>query len=231
MKSRSSKTKPCLSWPRTNVGALIGTLAILMASGCNRDQATKTPEPTAPTNSKEHTAALPQSSPVASQTKLPDRPRVAVGDDPAVSLVQVADQARAAIERYDSVRRLVYPVGWNRKRTSVLAVRSAIEPSDAPADQQAAASPVQGVVRLTVQDRYSPIYATQEQAAADEELLPRAPMPKREEMLNDRTNPELESVELVVHYEARDGHWVRTGWEGPGKTTRGAEWLDQIGAP
>ena len=150
---------------------------------------------------------------------------MAVGDDPAASLAQTADAVRVAIERFDKVDQLIRPKGWNRQRMAVLSVHSAVESADA-ADGLA-----RGIIRVLMQDRFSQIRPTRDEAAGDEELLPRRPMPTREEMLDDRSNPERQPIELLVRYKVRDGLWVRTAWEVPGKLALGNDWLDLIGAP
>lgn len=156
------------------------------------------------------------------QADYPALAHMPVGDDPAASLARTADAVRAAIERFDKVDKLIRPPGWNRQRMAVLAVHSAMESADGPA---------RGIVRVLMQDRFSQIRPTRDEAAGDEELLPRRPMPTREEMLDDRSNPERQPVELAVRYEVRDGLWVHTAWEVPGKLALGNDWLDRIGAP
>jgi hypothetical protein len=151
--------------------------------------------------------------------------RVPVGDDPEGSLTRVALAVREAVERFDKVEKLIYPRGWHRQRAAVLAVSSELLP------QESGRAPQAGIVRIHVQDQCSLIHPTREEAAGDDELYPRRPLPTRDTMLNDRVNPPRDPVELILRYEVREGSWYRIDWDGPGKLARGADWFDLLQAP
>lgn len=184
---------------------------------------------------EEPTTASADSSPVA-QTAKPtasaanpnasaSKPAaIALGDDPAVSLQQVAAAARQAFEGYSKLEKLIYPRGWYRYQPAVLEAVARLD--EAPAGQTRT-----GVIELTVQDRNTLIRPTQAEAQADEELHPRTPAPTREEMLNDFSNAELKPTIIVIQYREQDGAWQRIDWQGKPRGQRGADWLDRVGVP
>jgi hypothetical protein len=137
----------------------------------------------------------------------------------------VAEGVRAAVEKFDKVEKLIYPRGWHRQRAAVLAATPEVSAAEPEPGR------VTGTVRLTVQDRYSLIHPTREEAAGDDQLYPRRPFPSLEAMLNDRLNPPRDPVELILRYEVREGSWHRIDWDGPGKLARGADWFDRLQAP
>lgn len=197
------------------VGLMCG-IALMM--GCAREAA-----PTPASSSAAESAPMADANPEPKESVPKAEPRgVPVGDDPARSLEEVAQQVRAAVERFDRIDVLVRPAGWNRFRMAVLDVASKVEPNT---------EPQRGVAKLSIQPRFSLVRPTREEAAGDEDLLPRRPQPTVEERMNDAANPEVKPMELVVHYENRDGMWVRTSWDVPGKLSLGNDWLDVLGAP
>ncbi len=151
-------------------------------------------------------------------------PPIAVGDDLTASLSRVAEAVKAAVAGFNKVEKLIYPPGWSRRQTAVLAIESKLE-------DDGSSGSAKGVIRLSIQDCFSLIRATLDEATHDDELFPRKPARSREEMFRDQSNPEQKPVELTLHYEVHDGHWRRTRWEAPDKLARGADWLDAIGAP
>ena len=202
----------------------LGVLAVVAGCGGALETA---PEPSRDrTASVDSTSAIPPTAePSHSFTAEKAARLVPVGDDPAASLTRVAQRVREAVERFDKVEKLIYPRGWHRQRAAVLAVSSELLPQDSGRTPQA------GIVRISVQDRYSLIHSTREEAAGDDELCPRRPFPSLEAMLNDRVNPPRDPVDLILRYEVREGTWQRIDWEGPGKLARGADWFDQLQAP
>lgn len=167
------------------------------------------------------------SSPKSAQPAAPapaPPPAIAVGDDPAASVQQLADAVRGALEKYEKVEKLIYPRGWYRYRPAVLSVTAKL--ANAEGEQ-----PVAGTIEVTIQPRHTVIRPTQAEAAADQEFHPRSPAPTREDMLNDFSNAELKPTTFVIQYRAEDGVWRRVDWEGKTRQQKGAGWLDRVGAP
>lgn len=209
--------------PRARLCAAMALVGMVAGCGQAQSNPAAAPSPRAADSSAE--SSLRPESTRRQAAGPPVTELVPVGDDPAASLAIVAAGVRAAIERFDKVEKLIYPRGWHRQRADVVAVDAEVVPAEG---NQAVG---RGVIRVTVQDRYSVIHSTRDEAAADEQLYPRRPFPSLDAMLNDRVNPPREPVELVLRYEIHDGSWRRVDWDGPDKTARGADWFDALGAP
>lgn len=209
---------------------LFVSVALILAAlclGCAKQAeepstaAAQTSQNTSADSSPVAQAAESSATPVASVAK---PAAIAVGDDPAASLQQVAAAARQAFEGYSKLEKLIYPRGWYRYQPAVLEAIARLE--EAPASQTRT-----GVVELTVQDRNTLIRPTQAEAAADAELFPRTPAPTPEEMLNNFSNAELKPTVIVIQYREQNGAWQRVDWQGKPRGQRGADWLDRVGVP
>ncbi len=216
--------------------------ALLLTAGCGSDSAQTSAPRTESAESQGDLAEprpVPESSgapPAASGAQAAERsttslappdlpPAGPVGDDPAASLAQLAQRVSATLAEFDRTTKLIFPRGFHRERIQPLEVTSQLRPG------ATAEEPPTGIVHVQYQEMYSMIHADRDDAAADDELLPRLPKVDRVSMQNDYFNAKLPPLDLEVEYQARDGQWVRTRWTSPARLTKGADYFDQMGLP